>query len=55
MTALSSKLYGTLSNKKYVSYDTYLKIRFDRTHGAGYSSSYRGFVAGYVMFSTYFS
>ena len=40
--------------KIYTSYSKYLKIKFIRKDGPGVSSSYRGFVAGYVMFSKYF-
>ena len=47
--ALSTQLWNNVNVLKYVSYDKYLTIHFDRKHGSG--SSFRGFVAGSIMFS----
>ena len=52
--ALSVKLTSTEQMKRYISYNRYTRIDLHRTSGPGVSSVYRGFVAGYIMFSTYF-
>ena len=50
-TAVSTKLSNTNYMKRYTSYSKYLKIKLIRKDGPGVSSSYRGFIAGYIAFS----
>ena len=46
---LSSSLCTTNATNAYNTYSRYLKITFDRSYKRSFA--YRGFVAGYVMFS----
>ena len=50
--AISSKLWKTNSMKTFKTYSSYLKIEFVRRNKPSYYI-YRGFVAGYIMFSKY--
>jgi len=50
--SISPQLCNTSNMQKYIAYSRYLEIEFNRRYKPSYYSSYRGFVAGYVMFRT---